>query len=269
MFGDVGQGAVLSLVGFALYKWKGVQLGSILSVIGVSSAFFGFMYGSVFGLEDVLRPMLIKPTEDINTMLIVSVVIGGLLILISMIFNIINSVRQKNIGKLLVSQNGVAGIVFYCSVIYIALMVFTGGTSYIVVMSAVAGLSLLALALKEPITKRLSGERNVVHGSIALFLFEMVIELFEVLLSYFTNTISFVRVGAFALSHAGIMSVVIMLSEAENGALNPVGLAVGNILVLCIEGLVVGIQALRLDFYEIFSRFYEGGGRAITPLEKP
>ncbi|MDR1066857.1 MAG: ATPase [Clostridiales bacterium] len=269
MFGDVGQGAVISIFGLILYTRKNIQLGAVLSVIGLSSAFFGFMYGSVFGLDGVFRPMLIKPAEDINSMLIVSVAIGGLLILISMTMNLVNSIRKRDIGKFLVSQNGVAGIVFYCSVIYMALMTLAGSRSYITITLVAAGVSLLALAFKGPLAKKLSGEREIIHGGAALFLFELVIELFETLLSYFTNTISFVRVGAFALSHAAIMSVVIMLSGAETGSMNLIGLIIGNLLVLCIEGLVVGIQALRLDFYEIFSRFYEGGGRAITPIEKP
>ena len=95
---------------------------------------------------------------------------------------------------------------------------------------------------------------------------ENLFELFEVLLSYITNTISFVRVGAFALNHAGMMLAVYILAQTAAGTHNPVVLVLGNILVIGLEGLIVGIQVLRLEFYEIFSRFYSGEGKEYKPL---
>ena len=86
-------------------------------------------------------------------------------------------------------------------------------------------------------------------------------ELFEVLLSFLTNTLSFVRVGAFALSHAGLMSVVLMLAGAESGQPNMLVIVLGNIFVMGLEGLTVSIQVLRLQYYEMFSRYYDGGGK--------
>lgn len=100
-----------------------------------------------------------------------------------------------------------------------------------------------------------------------MFVTEAVFELLEVLLSYMTNSISFIRVGAFALSHAGMMSVVMMLSDIET-ATTPVGIIIvifGNILISALEGLIVGIQVLRLEYYEMFSRFYSGTGREFKP----
>ena len=91
-------------------------------------------------------------------------------------------------------------------------------------------------------------------------------ELIEVLLSYFSNTISFVRIGAFAVSHAAMMQVVQMLAGAENGSPNAVVNVLGNIFVCGLEGLIVGIQVLRLEYYEMFSRFYKGSGRKFEPF---
>ena len=99
-----------------------------------------------------------------------------------------------------------------------------------------------------------------------MFVVQGFFELFEVLLSYFSNTLSFVRVGAFAVSHAAMMEVVLMLAGAEQGSPNPVVMVLGNLFVIGLEGLVVGIQVLRLEYYEIFSRFYKGTGRAFTPF---
>lgn len=84
---------------------------------------------------------------------------------------------------------------------------------------------------------------------------ESLVELFDVVLSYATNSISFVRVGAFALSHAGMMGVVLTLAGYESGSPNWIVVVLGNIVVTGLEGLVVGIQVLRLEYYEMFSRF--------------
>ena len=95
-----------------------------------------------------------------------------------------------------------------------------------------------------------------------MFVLTSFFELFEVLLSYASNTISFLRVGAFALSHAGMMGVVLLLAGAEHGG-NPnwIIIIIGNIIVAGMEGLVVGIQVLRLEYYEMFGRFYRGTGK--------
>jgi V/A-type H+-transporting ATPase subunit I len=94
-----------------------------------------------------------------------------------------------------------------------------------------------------------------------MYFVESFFELFEVLLSFLTNTLSFIRVGAFALSHAGLMSVVLMLSGAESGHPNMLVIVLGNIFVMCLEGLTVSIQVLRLQYYEMFSRYYDGSGK--------
>lgn len=86
------------------------------------------------------------------------------------------------------------------------------------------------------------------------------------MLSYFSNTISYVRIGAFAVSHAAMMEVVLMLSGATAGHTNWIGVIIGNIIVCALEGLVVGIQVLRLEYYELFSRFYNGSGREFKPF---
>ena len=101
-----------------------------------------------------------------------------------------------------------------------------------------------------------------------MFFMESFFELFEILLSYLTNTISFLRVGAFALSHAGMMAVVMLLAGAQDGNLNIIVVIIGNIIVSLLEGFVVGIQVLRLEYYEMFSRFYKGNGKEFKPYNK-
>ena len=102
-----------------------------------------------------------------------------------------------------------------------------------------------------------------------MFFVQSFFELFEVLLTYFSNTLSFVRVGAFAVSHAAMMEVVLMLAGAtDGGSINWLVIVLGNIFVCAMEGLIVGIQVLRLEYYEMFSRFYKGDGRAFQPFLK-
>jgi V/A-type H+-transporting ATPase subunit I len=91
-------------------------------------------------------------------------------------------------------------------------------------------------------------------------------EVFEVVLSYITNTLSFLRVGAFVLVHAGMMMVFSKLAEMSGGLGYLIFMIMGNVIVIGLEGLLVGIQVLRLEFYEMFIRFFEGQGVAFSPV---
>ena len=100
-----------------------------------------------------------------------------------------------------------------------------------------------------------------------MFLVQSFFELFEIMLSFLSNTLSFVRIGAFAVSHAAMMGVVLMLAGAESGGnINWFIIVLGNLFVCAMEGLIVGIQVLRLEYYEMFSRFYKGSGREFRPF---
>lgn len=127
-------------------------------------------------------------------------------------------------------------------------------------------LPLLVIFLKEPLTKFVKGYKHVKpEEGIGSFIIENFFELFEVLLSFITNTMSFLRVGGFVLSHAGMMAVVMTLSSMFTSA-SPVIVVIGNLFVMAMEGLIVGIQVLRLEFYEMFSRYYEGDGKPFQPV---
>ena len=129
-------------------------------------------------------------------------------------------------------------------------------------------LPLIVMFFKEPLTAILEKKSEKISGGFGMFVTQGFFELFEVLLSYFSNTLSFVRVGAFAVSHAAIMQGVLMLAGAEAGSPNWAVVIGGNLFVCGMEGLIVGIQVLRLEYYELFSRFYRGSGRAFEPYGK-
>ncbi len=273
MYGDVGQGLLLVIGGFLLYKKKHSDLAGIIAMAGVSSTFFGFMFGSIFGFEDVIPALWLKPREEmitlpgvgsINTILVCAIVFGMFLILITMALHIMNYVRQKNTEEIFFGTNSVAGIIFYGLIVLLSILVFSGHTVPAAwLFGTLIALSGLAMFFKEPLTKIVEKKKgSKIEGGVGMFLVQSFFEMFEVCLSYFSNTLSFVRIGAFAVSHAAMMSVVLMLAGAENGG-NPnwVVVVLGNLFVMGIEGLIVGIQVLRLEFYEMFSRYYRGDGK--------
>ena len=280
MFGDLGQGVVLSLLGYLLYKKKGSMLGAIGVRIGITSAIFGFLYGSLFGNEEILIPvfqnvfgLLDKPIHVMDadftmTLLISAIGIGVFLILIAMFLSIYIKFKKKHYVEMFMSHNGVAGLILYTYVLT-ALALSMGFQINIltpVFTLPFIGIPLLLIFLKEPVERKSHGERMFPNGFVGFFI-EGFFELFEILLSYVTNTMSFLRVGGFILSHAGMMLVVMSLMEMVGGTGSIFVLIFGNIFVMGLEGMIVGIQVLRLQFYELFSRYYQGDGIAFTPLQ--
>lgn len=260
MYGDMGHGLVLSVIGFLMARKKNF-LGPILEICGVVSIIFGALYGSVFGFEN-FKPLWYRPMESMMSTLIMAVALGAVIITIAMIINIINGIRNKDIEKTLFSPNGVAGFIFYWAIIIGALSVVMGNSLlkgwYILLFVVIP---LILVFFKEPLTKLVKRRKDWMPKNKGEFFLETFFEMFEVLLSYITNTISFIRVGAFALNHAGMMAVVFTLSEMVKGASSIAVIIIGNIIVLGLEGLLVAIQVLRLQFYEMFSRYYEGTGK--------
>lgn len=279
MFGDLGQGLVISLVGWLMWKAKKMMLGRVLIRCGISSAIFGCVYGSVFGLEHLLDPMFHavgfaeKPIEVMhpdttNMVLITAIGIGVAIILLSMILNIALGIKQKDLGRWLLSHNGLAGLVFYGYVVAAASLMLVGGVN-IITLPCILGfvfLPILLIFLKEPLLRLIERKGKLFEGGFGGFFVESFFEMFEVLLSYITNTMSFLRVGGFILSHAGMMAVVMTLMDMVGASASPVVMVIGNLFVMGLEGLIVGIQVLRLQFYEVFSRFYDGDGKPYEPL---
>ena len=278
MFGDVGQGLLLVIVGALVYHFKKSSLAGIIATAGVFSTIFGFMFGSVFGFEDVIQPLWLRPIDHmttlpfvgkLNTVFIVSIAFGMGLIVIAMVLHIINAFREHDTQSTWFDPNGVAGLVFYGSVAAVVILFMSGRpTPAGIVLAVMFGVPLLLILFKEPLTNRLKKKKEKIKEGKVMFFVEGFFELFEMLLSYFSNTLSFVRIGAFAVSHAAMMEVVLMLAGVESGNTNWVVVVLGNLFVCLMEGLVVGIQVLRLEYYEMFSRFYKGSGRKFEPYNK-
>ena len=278
MFGDVGQGLLLLIGGALIYHFKKAPLAGIIATAGIFSTIFGFLFGSIFGFEDVIPALWMRPIDNmttlpflgkLNTVFIVAVGFGMLLIMVAMVLHIINAARAKDVGGMWFDANGAAGLVFYAAVVITIVLFLTGNPLPAgIVMAVMFGVPLILILFKEPLTRMIQKRADKMEESKAMFLVEGFFEMFETLLSYFSNTISFIRIGAFAVSHAAIMEVVLQLAGAESGHPNWIGVVFGNLFVCGFEGLIVGIQVLRLEYYEMFSRFYKGSGRAFDPYTK-
>lgn len=280
MFGDLGQGLGIALLGAVLYMKKKMAFGRILTRIGCSSAIFGLLYGSVFGLEHALDPMYHalgfaqKPIEvmapdTITSLLLAAIALGVVLLIASMLLNVALGIKNKNVEQALFSQNGVAGLVLYCSVLVGVVLLLMAGidifSPVFIVLCIV--LPVLIIFLKEPLTKIMhGGKQKLFADGFGSFFIDSFFELFDVALSFVTNTMSFLRVGGFIISHAGMMAVVLTLSEMMSGTGSIVALVIGNLFVMALEGFIVGIQALRIEFYELFSHYYGGQGKAFATI---
>ena len=279
MFADIGQGICLSVIGMLMWKLKGMKIGRILTPCGISSVVFGTIFGSLFGFEHVLDPLYFamgfkeKPIEvmtskSIIVILLAAVAIGVLLVITAMCLNVYSSIKQGHIGRALFSANGVAGIVFYSALVFgmVAELMFN---LHILTLPYILGLIVLPFLLiffEEPLDGLIAKSPDWKPESWAGFIMEHIIESIMVLLEYVTNTVSFLRVGAFVLVHAGMMMVVFVLADTAGPVAYWPIVVFGNVFVMVLEALLVSIQVLRLEYYEMFSRFYSGEGRAFEPV---
>lgn len=276
MFGDAGQGLLLFIGGFLLYKFKHIALAGIISCAGVFSTIFGILFGSFFGFENLFPALWLRPMNNmmtvpfigkLNTVFIVAIGFGMGLILLCMIFNIINAWKAHDTEHIWFDTNSVAGLIFYGSATVSIALILTGHTlPGGILLFIMFGIPLILIFFKEPLTALVEKKSEVMPKEKGMFIVQGLFEMFEVLLSYFSNTLSFVRIGAFAVSHAAMMEVVLMLAGFESGHLNWIVVILGNLFVSGMEGLIVGIQVLRLEYYEMFSRFYKGTGRKFEPF---
>jgi len=272
MFGDLGQGFILFLMGlFLKKKMRRPNLGGILSSLGICSMIFGLIYGSIFGFEDVIKGTIIKPLkpmENINFMLIAAIVLGVILLSVGYFYNLYNSMKRKDIENGLLGHNGLAGLLFFWLLLYF-ILVKLGMVQGILPDGLAVTVLVLLLAvtlLKEPLANLLKKERPLHHSKKSDYYVEESFGVIEFLLSLFSNTLSFIRVGAFAINHVGLFMAFETLSHMmASEVLGIFMIILGNIVIICLEGLIVFIQGLRLEYYELFSKFYDGSGYEFEP----
>lgn len=282
MFGDIGQGFVFWLAGFFIAKKSGLQsVGGVLKRIGFSSMLFGFIYDSIFGIEDLISHFLVntlglnmlegiflKPIENTNLILMLSIAVGMVLLLISFGFSIYNKLRAGDIKEGVFGRNGINGLALFIGLIAVAAMVYNGAPNWVVrLMILVVGLSVLLLIIREPLSNVIAKKLPLYHEGAGAYYMESGFELLETFLGMFSNGVSFIRVGAFALNHVGLFIAFHTIAGMIGSHIGDIAMfIIGNVVVLALEGLIVFIQGLRLVYYELFSKFYSGDGQPFVGI---
>ncbi|ERT59020.1 V-type ATPase 116kDa subunit domain protein [Peptoniphilus sp. BV3C26] len=261
MFGDVGQGLVFFMVGFLI---KNKDFGGLLKRLGIASTIFGFLYGSVFGMESIIPAIFMRPFSNINTSLMSAILVGLIFLLISYFVGFINKFNFNDLEEAIFGKEGLAGFIVFLMVINLAcgpLLKKTLIPTKIAVIIIV--LSLLSMVFKRQILSLITKKPHKIEEG---YYIEAVFSLLEGVLSIVSNIISFIRVGAFAINHVGLFLAFETIGKMlNNEGLNILSLVIGNIVIIGLEGLIVFIQSLRLEYYEMFSKFYYGDGYEFIP----
>jgi len=255
MFGDIGHGAILLLAGLALARR--MAFGIVIAAAGASATLFGVAYGVAFGAE-VMHALWLRPMHAIFPLLISAVVAGVVILNLGFALNLVSAWRNRDMPRFWLDKNGVLGIALYWALLGGGAAVFLLDLPTGVWMLMVAPLA-LAMWFREPLAERMQGHAAP-FGAHALTGF---FELFESIIAYLSNTLSFVRLGAFAVAHEGLSSMVLRYASGPTGW---IVLVFGTLVIVGFEGLIVGIQALRLQYYEFFGRFFQGRGRPFQAL---
>lgn len=266
MFGDVGHGLLLAAVGLALRNRLPVL--RVLVPCGLVSAAFGLVFGSVFALKHLIEPLWLPPLEHPLPILVVPLVAGATMLALGLLIGLLEAWWQRRIAQWLRED---APLLFA----YIGVL---GGFLIPALWALVAAAGLWAMLGAVPV--RRAGVRRGARpwsrfllkrtGRTLAAAFTALGHWFERLVQILINTLSFARVGAFALAHAGLSSAVGALADAAGGRVGfAVVFVIGNLLIVALEGLVVSIQTTRLVLFEFFTRFYRPEGREFRPLAPP
>ena len=296
MFGDFGQGLFFVLFGILMLcnvikvgAWN--KFAPIFMAIGISSSIMGLLTGEFFGTETVLEPfaewvtglfgtprapiLKLMPSADPKSIYVmfgvfgVAVAIGFVINTCGLVLNIINNLGRKRYAEALLGKNGLAGAVFFWYVIALVLRIVLARHAVAAYDVIIILVSLFFAAFAEPFERALSHEKPLFENGFGTYVISGAVELIEVVSGYLSNTVSFVRVGAFALSHAVLNFTILTLTEMVGGPRSIGGIIVliaGNALIIVLEGMIVAIQVIRLQYYEFFSKFFHETGKEFKPF---
>ncbi len=295
MFGDVGQGLVFFALGISLVrgwirplaKWR--HFGPLFAAIGLSSMVMGFVTGEFFANGTVLAPVSrwitglfgeprervleLMPSRDALDKLLYffcfTLAIGFIINSMGLVINIVNQFSLGRPARAVFSKNGICGAAFFWYAVFMALRIALGGAPFGWYDAVALATPAVVLFFASPLTRLVEGERPVLENGAFAAVIEGFVEVLEVVSTYISNSVSFLRVGAFALSHAVLSYIVFTMSDLVGGALSAGGLAIGvfgNAVIIVLEGLIVAIQVVRLQYYEFFSKFFTETGKEFTPF---
>ncbi len=255
MFGDVGHGLLIVLGGVLLRnRIRGIA--PIMTLAGLSSTLFGFLYGSIFGYEHLLPALWISPLSDPILMLKLAFAWGVGFIVLATLITIRNNLADRLYGEALFDNKGVAGLMLYLGMLFAGYRWFSS--------NHFGWPEQIALLL--PLSIILVYKWQLIQASLGERLLVVAIEGFESLMTYISNTLSFLRVAAFSLNHVALAVAVFTLADMMESTGYWITLVLGNLFILVLEGGIVVIQVLRLEYFEGFSRFFRGDGREFHPV---
>jgi len=291
MFGDFGQGFVIFVLGILLEK-RILRIGTynrsapVFIAVGASSMIMGLLTGEFFTNETLLEPFAYwvtglfgKPhapivklmpsgtdTSAMFAMFGVAIAVGFLINTIGLIINITNKFIVRKPGRALFGKTGLAGACFFWYIVALVVRVlFFHQTASRFDFIAI-GVFMFFAAFGEPFERLVDGERPIAENGIGALVISGVVELIEVISTYLSNSVSFLRVGAFALAHAVLAFVISMLADMIGSPGGIIVTVFGNALVIVLEGMIVAIQVVRLQYYEFFSKFFNETGVEFSPF---
>jgi V/A-type H+-transporting ATPase subunit I len=271
MFGDVGHGLLLVVVGLVLRtgrprRFTGVRRAWPFVVgAGAASSLAGLAYGEFFGPTGLAQWQVINPLDEPVRLMLIGVALGALLLAVAYGIGTVNRVREGGWAYALYAPSGLAGVTLFLGGGLVAAGSYAGIAGLLLGGSVVAatGLGLSFVGLR------------AASGPGAAGLVQAVVELFDVVVRLGSNMVSFARLAAFGLTHAALAGLVwqgttSLWSRGGAGLLAAVAVfAIGNALAFALETLMAGIQALRLEYYELFSRVFQDEGRPFAPWHLP
>jgi len=298
MFPDAGQGAVITILGIVgnlMFRgkkegWR--NLARLITWCVLSSIIGGLLVGAYFGMSwfkplwfdfhGILsgHPDSQSAVSDIFDVLKLAIYFGIFVIELGLVFNWINLIVKRRWITLIFDKAGLTGGWIYNGGVYVAFYMVRHGYSKLPGMSDLfwlIGLPAVMLAFKEPLG-RITENRDETKSPIKIsglmkYLMEWMVEILEVFSGYLSNTLSFLRVAGFGIAHVTLMIAFFELAGMASGGKGPpyspagiVVLVAGNILVIVLEGLSAGVQSLRLNYYEFFTKFFRGAGHLYSPV---
>jgi V/A-type H+/Na+-transporting ATPase subunit I len=279
MFADAGHGLVLlaaaALLRLGRPRWLAARLGGRLAGLragwpylagaGAASAVFGLLYGEFFGPTGVVPALWLEPLAHPAPLLAAGVGVGALLLAVAYAVGSVNRWREGGWQLALYAPTGVAGSLLFCGLGLVA-----AGARWrlaaLLAAGVLAGLAGLALSFAGRLASSGGGTAGMTQASV---------ELFDSVIRLGSNVVSFARLAAFGLTHAALGGIVWEATRGlwHRGALPAVAavavFAVGNVVSFGLEALVAAVQALRLEYYELFSRIFAVEGRPFRPWHIP
>ena len=296
MFGDVGHGAVLvALALYLLFRGKSQEIrdgGLLVLVLGLASMVFGVVYGSYFGIPSLHRfclwgdPLEIAKEKTLwqlggpVTLMAIAIGLGIAMMSVGLVLNVINRFRHGDILGALLDKFGIAGAVFYAGFLFV-LIKLLGVTMKLEAASGIEWwhivvllvLPLVGVFLKEPLHFIIASRaaHGAHEGTFGESLITAGIEAFDTVLGFLSNTVSFVRLAAYSMAHGAVLLATFQIAEQLGPSVVGEGVGffvilLGNGIAILLEGIVAAVQAVRLEYYEFFGKFFTGKGVAFRPF---